>query len=49
MRRCLVKILFYLELWRPSCSAERNHLGNFAEGIMRKMSVKLEHENVNGS
>ena len=28
---CRLKIS-YLELWRPICSAERNHLSNFGRG-----------------
>ena len=34
------KDISYLELWRPFCSAERNHLWNFIEGIMRNNSGK---------
>ena len=34
------KDISYLELWRPFCSAERNHLCNFIEGIMRNNSEK---------
>ena len=26
------KDISYLELWRPFCSVERNHLGNFCRG-----------------
>ena len=36
-----LKDISYLELWWPFCSAERNHLCNFVEGIMGNNSVKL--------
>ena len=36
------KDISYLELWRPFCSAEQNHLCNFlVEGTMRNNSEKL--------
>ena len=28
----MFKDISHLELWRPSCSTERNHLGNFGRG-----------------
>ena len=31
------KGISYLELWQPFCSAERNHLCNLVEGIMRNI------------
>ena len=35
------KGISYLEFWQPLSSAERNHLCNLVEGIMRNISVKL--------
>ena len=33
-----LKDISYLELWRHFCSAERTHLCNFVDGIMRNNS-----------
>ena len=34
-------MVYYLELWRPSWSAEWDGLCNFVEGIMGNIHVKL--------
>ena len=31
-RRCPLKDISYLQLWKPSCLVERNHLGNSGGG-----------------
>ena len=31
-RRCFFNDISYLDLWRPICSAEQNHLCNFGKG-----------------
>ena len=40
---------FYLELWRPSCSVEQNHLSNFEKGNMENIHVKLYENRTSGS
>ena len=32
VQEMLFKDISYLDLWRPLCYAERNHLSNFARG-----------------
>ena len=36
-----LKDISHLELWRPLCSEELNHLCNFGRGHFRNNSVKL--------
>ena len=35
------KDIFYLELWQPFCSAERNHLCNFGGGYQEEQFCKI--------
>ena len=35
------KDIFYLELWRPFCSAERNHLCNFGRGYQEEQFYEI--------
>ena len=37
----LFKYISYLELWRPFCSVERNHLCNFGRGLYEEQFFEL--------
>ena len=38
----VVKKISYLELWRPSCMVERNHLCNFERGHAGEHSCEVK-------
>ena len=40
-QRCFFKDISYLELWWPSCSAERNHLCNFGRGYREEQFCEI--------
>ena len=40
-RRCCLINISYLELWRPSCSAEQDHLCNFGMGHYGEHSCEI--------
>ena len=38
------KDIFYLELWRPFCSAGQNHLRNFGRGYQEQQFCEINYE-----
>ena len=45
-RRSQLNVFLFLQLWRPTCSTERNGLSNFGRGLPKKHSCEIISKSV---